>query len=36
MRLESVSPDTRFFNLSHFVFKCDCGWDSDQLVAERD
>jgi len=36
MRLERVSPDIRYFNLDHFLFKCECGWDSDQLVAIRD
>jgi hypothetical protein len=36
MRLESVWPDTRFINLNHFRYKCDCGWDTDQLIAMKD
>jgi hypothetical protein len=32
MRLESAVPDIHFSNLDHFLFKCDCGWDSDQLI----
>ncbi|HEY7296580.1 MAG TPA: HWE histidine kinase domain-containing protein [Xanthobacteraceae bacterium] len=35
MRLESVWPDSRFFNLHHFLFKCECGCDSDQLIANE-
>jgi C4-type Zn-finger protein len=32
MRLKRASPDIRFTNLTHFVFECECGRDSDQLV----
>ena len=32
MRLESASPDIRATNVMHFLFKCDCGRDSDKLV----
>jgi hypothetical protein len=35
MRLEGALPDMLFVNLRHFLFKCDCGWDSDQLVADN-
>ena len=36
MRLERALPDVRFVNLTHFLYKCDCGWESDQLVAMKD
>jgi hypothetical protein len=36
MRLERIAPDVHFTNLSHCFFKCDCGRDSDQLIADKD
>lgn len=36
MQLDSAMPDIRYSNLRHVIFKCDCGWTSDQLVADKD
>jgi len=35
MTLKTDEPDLRYVNLHHMIFKCDdCGWDSDQIVAD--
>lgn len=34
MRLESGLPDTRYVNIRHMIFVCDCGRTSDQLIAD--
>jgi hypothetical protein len=36
MQLQSAEPDARYKNLQHVMFKCDCGWESDQLVADEE
>src|SRR5215475_5240592 len=33
MRLESSWPDKSYTNLRHMMFRCGCGFRSDQLVA---
>jgi len=34
MRLESGLPDTRYVNIRHMIFVCDCGRTSDHLIAD--
>ena len=36
MRLESGLPDTRYVNIRHMIFTCDCGRISDQMIADSD
>jgi hypothetical protein len=36
MLLQHAAPDTRYKNLRHMMFKCGCGWESDQLVADEE
>jgi hypothetical protein len=35
-RLERAAPDVRYRNLQRMPFKCDCGWESDRLVADTE
>ena len=34
MQLQRAVPDANYKNLHHMMFKCDCGWESDQLLAD--
>jgi len=33
MRLERAAPDSRYRNIHHMIFTCDCGRASDQMIA---
>jgi hypothetical protein len=35
MQFQSTSPDENYSNLRHTIFVCDCGWQSDQLIADK-
>jgi RNase P subunit RPR2 len=35
MRFQSALADLRYRNLNHMVFKCDCGWKTDQVIAKE-
>jgi hypothetical protein len=36
MKLTSVTVDKSFLGLRHMLFICECGWTSDQLVADKE
>lgn len=34
MALRSDELDNRYTNLHHMMFECECGWTTDELVAD--
>jgi hypothetical protein len=36
MRFDSGLRDTRYTNLRHMIFVCDCGRTADQLIADQE